>query len=76
LLTQMVLTLGRHDSKLGRSLYRTAYDWARSEFCHFLARRGVEPQSFFKMVRFRRRAGWLAPLQDSRGLPTRDKVGG
>ena len=74
LLIQMVLTLGRHDNKLGRSLYRTASQWARSEWCAFLIRRGVEPQTVQHMFRFRGKGGWFAPLRAYRHQPPLDKV--
>ena len=73
-LTQMVLTLGRHDNKLVRSLYRTASEWLRSEWSHLLARRGIEPQAFAHKRAFRHKGGWFAPLRAYRGLPPHDKL--
>lgn len=68
-LTQLVLTLGRHDDRLGRSLWRTAREWLRSTWCHFLARRGIEPQALAHALRFRRKGGWKGRLDAQRGLP-------
>ena len=72
LLTDLALTLGRHDNRLGRSMRRTFSTWVRSEWCRYLARRGVEPQTLAHMLRFRRKGGWFAPLRAHRDQPPAD----
>jgi len=68
-LAQTVLTLGREDNKLWRSLYRVAREWLRSRLYEMVAFRGLQPSAAAQWLRFRRRGGWFEPLRHTRGLP-------
>jgi glycosyltransferase involved in cell wall biosynthesis len=69
LLARMVLTQGREDSRLWRSLWRVVREWVRGRWCEFLAGRGIEPRAVQFFLRYGRKGGWFAPLRQSRGLP-------
>lgn len=69
LLSQMVLTQGREDNQLWRSVRRGVREWVRGRWYEFLASRGIEPRALAFFLRYRRKGGWFSPLRQTRGLP-------